>query len=197
MKYRESGMPEEEMWDSFFKSHVILESLELQQYVKNLVDIGCGYGTFLIPASKMISGTAVGIDIDQIYIDICQKRIDDYSLEKTYLIHGDIAESKTMEGIFNLIDGADYVSLFNILHCDEPVKLIENILKFLKAGGKMAVVHWKYGDTPRGLSLDIRPKPETVVQWASKIRLTLKNRLNSLYITTDYYLKSTKREKDL
>jgi ribosomal protein L11 methylase PrmA len=51
-----------------------LESLEVSSDTENIIDIGCGYGTFLIPAPQIISGIAIGNDIDQAYLDICQKK---------------------------------------------------------------------------------------------------------------------------
>lgn len=55
MIYRESEMPSEQMWDTFFSSMEILEQLEVDKNIRNLVDIGCGYGTFLQPAAQLIS----------------------------------------------------------------------------------------------------------------------------------------------
>jgi hypothetical protein len=33
------------------------------------------------------------------------------------------------------------------------------------------VIHWRYGDTPRGPNLDIRPRPEQIVEWAEGLEL--------------------------
>jgi hypothetical protein len=56
MKVREGGMPAEEMWKSFFDSELILKKLSLGADCKTVVDFGCGYGTFAIPAARMIEG---------------------------------------------------------------------------------------------------------------------------------------------
>lgn len=61
MKYRESGMPEEGMWNTFFKPEDILPAMEINEHIEGYVDIGCGYGTFLIPASKMVKKQLVSI----------------------------------------------------------------------------------------------------------------------------------------
>ena len=56
--------------------------------------------------------------------------------------------------------------LFNILHTEEPVKLLNEAFRVLKHGGKVGVIHWKYSETtPRGPSLEIRPKPEQCTNW--------------------------------
>lgn len=41
----------------------------------------------------------------------------------------------------------DYISLFNILHCESPVELLEKVYQLLRIGGRIGVIHWKYEDT--------------------------------------------------
>jgi hypothetical protein len=53
MKARESGMPDEQMWDQFFAPDFILKGLGIQNLTGIIVDMGCGYGTF-----TMFSGTS-------------------------------------------------------------------------------------------------------------------------------------------
>ena len=48
MKARESGMPDQTMWESFFYPKNILAALQLDSHVRNAVDFGCGYGTFTL-----------------------------------------------------------------------------------------------------------------------------------------------------
>ena len=64
MKTRESDMPEEELWSTFFDVEAILTALELTGAVRNAVDFGCGYGTFTIPAAQRVSGTVYALDIE-------------------------------------------------------------------------------------------------------------------------------------
>ena len=52
MKVRDSGMPEEEVWSEFFDPHTILRQMQLTTGLKNVVDLGSGYGTFSIPAAE-------------------------------------------------------------------------------------------------------------------------------------------------
>lgn len=35
------------------------------------------------------------------------------------------------------------------------------------------MIHWNHGRTPRGPSLNIRPKPEQVMEWAAQVGLEL------------------------
>ena len=57
MKTRESGMPSEEMWQTFFSPADTLQALGLRSDMDNVVDLGCGYGTVPIPAAQITSGT--------------------------------------------------------------------------------------------------------------------------------------------
>ena len=56
MKTRESGMPDEQMWDNFFDPDIILDELGIQNIAGNIIDLGCGYGTFAIPAATRTKG---------------------------------------------------------------------------------------------------------------------------------------------
>jgi SAM-dependent methyltransferase len=63
MKARESGMPEESLWRTFFAPKDILRKMELPS-TGDVIDIGCGYGTFSIPAAQVTCGTVYALDID-------------------------------------------------------------------------------------------------------------------------------------
>jgi SAM-dependent methyltransferase len=64
------------------------------------------------------------------------------------------------------VRGVDAVLLFNILHSADPVTLLHSAADALRPGGLVLVTHWRHGNTPRGPGLDIRPRPETIAEWA-------------------------------
>jgi SAM-dependent methyltransferase len=74
MKARESGMPDEEMWDTFFNVDTILEGLGIFDLSGNIVDLGCGYGTFFLPAARKNKGTIHAVDIEKEMIQVVQKK---------------------------------------------------------------------------------------------------------------------------
>jgi hypothetical protein len=78
-----------------------------------------------------------------------------------------------MEAGFGI--NADAVLLFNVLHCDRPTKLLGHARNALRDGGEVLVIHWRYGETPRGPSLDIRPRPEQIIAWGQSTGLWLVN----------------------
>jgi len=166
MKYRDSGMPKEEMWDTFFSPDEILSKMEITDNINLLLDIGCGYGTFIIPVSKIIKEKVIGVDIDKEMIDICRKKITDEKIQNIDLLNIDISSEESYDFFGKYNEKIDYISLFNILHCEEPVKLLKCVYKLLNKNGKIGIIHWKYEKTPRGPVMEIRPKPEQIIEWA-------------------------------
>jgi SAM-dependent methyltransferase len=67
MKVRDSGMPDEGYWESFFDVPLILSKLGIERF-KDVAELGCGYGTFSIPVAKVICGTLYTFDIDPVMI---------------------------------------------------------------------------------------------------------------------------------
>ncbi|MBH1940891.1 class I SAM-dependent methyltransferase [Mobilitalea sibirica] len=166
MKYRESGMPEENMWQTFFDPVEILKLLEVNKSVNTLLDIGSGYGTFLLPAAKLVSNKVVGIDIEREMINICENKIKGHKLKNIDLILGDISTKNTINDLKDYQGNIDYICLFNILHCENPLDILNAAYSLLNDNGKIGVIHWKNENTPRGPSMEIRPTPEMINKWA-------------------------------
>ena len=157
MKARESGMPEEKMWEQFFDVEKILDELEINNGIQRLVDFGFGYGTFTIPASKKIKGMIYAYDIE----DALNKELE----SKLKINNITNVIPSTRDFISNGTDlqneEVDYVMLFNILHADESIDILKETFRILKKKGRVGVIHWNYDpSTPRGPSMSIRPKPE-------------------------------------
>jgi len=177
MKYRESGMPSEEMWDTFFNPTEILNKMGIDKQIRTLIDVGCGYGTFLFPSAELVSEKVIGIDIDGEMIEACRNRINDCNMAKIELLHGDISTEDTIKALEKHKGKIDYITLFNILHCEEPINLIKNVYDILNINGRIGITHWKYEKTPRGPSMEIRPKPEMIINWAVKMGFILESQV--------------------
>jgi ubiquinone/menaquinone biosynthesis C-methylase UbiE len=66
----------------------------------------------------------------------------------------------------------DACLLFNILHCEQPVKLLAEAARVVRPSGFVHVIHWRYDPaTPRGPSMETRPRPEQIVNWAGEAGL--------------------------
>lgn len=162
MKIRDSGMPPEEMWEKFFDVQLILSKLKLNNSINDVAEFGSGYGTFTIPASKIIKGTLFAFDIDDLMIGVLKRKISDNKIENIKVTKSDFMNHGT--GLKD--ESIDYAMLFNILHAENPIILLKEAYRILKPGGKAGVIHWIYSsETPRGPSLDIRPKEENCINW--------------------------------
>ena len=165
MKVRESGIPEESMWKGFFSPENVLKTMEINNGVRDIADFGCGYGTFTIPAAKLVKGKVYAIDIDKNMVKETQRKAKKNKLNNIEAITRDFLEKGT--GLEN--ESVDYVMLFNILHAEEPEKLLKEAYRILRNNGKIGIIHWNYDNTPRGPSMEIRPKPEQCIEWASSV----------------------------
>lgn len=163
MKGRESGMPQKDVWEGFFHPAEILRVMGLGSHVGDVVEFGCGYGTFTIPAATLVRGTVYAIDIETECIQMTQQAAARQGLKKIKTITRDFLESGTG------LDSAsvDYAMLFNILHVEQPHALLREAWRVLKPGGRVGIIHWNYDPTtPRGPSMEIRPTPQQCIQWA-------------------------------
>lgn len=157
MQIRDSGMPDEGYWETLFDVPLTLSRFNIRQY-REVAELGCGYGTFSIPVAKVISGKLYTFDIDPSMLARTRERGAGLPI---------VCEQRdVMESGFGI--QVDAVLLFNILHCDGPTTLLRHAAE---AAGEILVTHWRYGNTPRGPSLNIRPRPEQIVEWAAELGL--------------------------
>jgi len=173
MKTRESGMPDESMWSGFFSPEQTLAKLGLAGSCGDVVDFGCGYGTFTIPAAWIVAGTpgiVHALDIEADMIEATRRKAADAGLENVRVTRRDFVADGT-----GLTDGSvDYVMLFNILHCEQPEVLLREAYRVLTAGGRLGITHWNYDPTtPRGPSMDIRLRPEQCRERAEEVGFQL------------------------
>jgi SAM-dependent methyltransferase len=166
MKVRESGMPEEAYWETLFDVPLILDRLGIDARLKNVVELGCGYGTFTVPVARRISGTVTAFDIDEAMIERTRRWAA--GARDVLCVVGDVFAN----GFGGRAGSKDACLLFNILHCEEPVRLLAEAARVVRSGGAVLVIHWRYDPaTPRGPNLEIRPRPEQIAGWAKETGL--------------------------
>lgn len=165
MRIRESGMPEEFEWSEFFDPRSILKTIGLNNEVKNVADFGCGYGTFTIPAAKLVSGKVYAIDLDPEMIDAVRDKIRNNAINNVDTIVRDLlGEGSGLED-----ESVDYVLLFNMLHTKHPRKLLDEAFRILRTNGCAAIINWNRDPaTPRGPRMEIRPTLEQCIEWCIK-----------------------------
>lgn len=161
VKVRDSGMPDRVFWESFFEPSEILRLLSFPA-TGDVVDFGCGYGTFTLAAAALTTGTVYGIDIDPEMV----------RATKNGAQHAGLANVRVIERDF-VTYGADlppescsYAMLCNILHSEDAVGLLRKAHEVLRPGARVGVIHWIADpSTPRGPPLAIRPAPQQCRQW--------------------------------
>jgi SAM-dependent methyltransferase len=164
MKGRESGMPECQQWESFFDPEQVVEALRCAALPGDIVEFGCGFGTFTLPVARRTSGVVHALDIDPEMIS----HVAAASLTNIVPIERDFIADGT-----GLPDAsAVHAMVFNILHVEDPVGILREACRVLIPGGTVSIIHWRSDlKTPRGPSLEIRPLPEQCLSWAAEAGL--------------------------
>jgi len=161
------------MWSGFFSPEQTLMKLELTGSCGDVVDFGCGYGTFTIPAARIVRGTpgiVHALDIEADMVEATRRKADEAGLANIRVERRDFVTDGT-----GLPDASvDYVMLFNILHCERPEVLLREAWRILSPGGRLGIMHWNDDpNTPRGPSMGIRPRPEQCCDWAIAVGFEL------------------------
>ena len=82
MRVRESGMPFEPDWDAFFDAEATVDRIFGSKLVDgDVVDFGCGYGTFTIPAALWTRGTLTALDIDPLMVELVDEKAGQLGLK--------------------------------------------------------------------------------------------------------------------
>jgi SAM-dependent methyltransferase len=155
-KGRESGMPDEAYWQTFFNAECIVSKLDCAG-AGDVLEFGCGYGLFTVPAAKSVSGIVYALDIEEQMVAATRARAADAGCANVVVEERDFLAN----GCGRPDASARYAMLFNILHIEESGLLLREAYRVLESGGKAGIMHWKVDPaTPRGPSLAIRPSAE-------------------------------------
>jgi SAM-dependent methyltransferase len=170
MKGRESGMPDEAYWQTFYDADCIVEKLECaKEKTESIAEFGSGYGTFTFPAAKRTSGQVYAFDIEPELVALVQRRAQAMRLPN---IRAEVRDF-IAQGTGLPEQSVDHVMVYNLLHIEEPVRLLGEAYRIVKPGGIVSIIHWKYEPTtPRGPSMSIRPRPEQCRAWAEAAGFT-------------------------
>jgi len=116
-----------------------------------MVDFGCGYGTFTIPAAKITSGTVHALDIDAEMVAITKRKSEAAGLGNVRTYVRDFVADGT-----GLPDASvQYVMLFNILHAECPEALLREAYRILAPGNKLGIIHCFCCKSPKWLRLAV------------------------------------------
>ena len=170
MKVRESGMPEAAYWASLFNVPLILDALGIDGGVIDAVEFGCGHGTFAVPAARRICGCLHAFDIEADMIAATRALAEREGCGNVRLHLRDFVA----DGTGLPPTSVDYVMLFNLLHAEDPQRLLAEAWRILAPGGRLGVIHWNHDPaTPRGPPMEIRPRPEDCRLWIAEAGFVL------------------------
>jgi ubiquinone/menaquinone biosynthesis C-methylase UbiE len=165
LKIRESGLPEEREWITFFRPTETLKLLGLAGTALDVADFGCGYGTFTIPAARIVRGKVYAIDIEPEMLETVERKARKEGLNNVVPMHRDLmSEGSGLEDL-----SVDYVIIFNILHGEEPENLLKEAFRVLSLGGRVGIIHWNYDEKVSGLPLNIKPRATDCRRWAESV----------------------------
>lgn len=166
MKGRESGMPQQDYWETFFDASCVLRRLVTRENgALSVAEFGSGYGTFTLPLARLTSGAIHAFDIEPELVRQLAEAAVEENLSHVSAVVRDFVKDGT-----GLPDASvDHAMLYNLLHIEEPQALIAEARRIVRPGGTVSVIHWRSDrPTPRGPSLAIRPTPEQVTAWLTE-----------------------------
>lgn len=162
---KETDLPRESEWKSYFSPNQTLLSIGLRRGMR-LADLGCGYGTFTIPAAQLVGkkGSVYSIDIDRKMVEKVRKKARELKLTNVHARVGDILtidEKKLRIPRQSL----DIVLLANIIHgTRKKVHLLNSLRRILRPSGSIAIINWKLQKTPRGPPMRMRPTEDEMLR---------------------------------
>ena len=157
-------MPEEVLWASFFKADVALAHLWPKPQ-GDVVELGCGFGTFTLAAARLTKGIVTALDIDPEMIATVKAKAEALGLSNVRVLEHDF-----VAGDLGVAPHSQaHVMIYNLLHMEEPVQLLRKAYNALEAEGTVSVMHWRSDvPTPRGPPMDIRPTAEQCAEWLAE-----------------------------
>lgn len=163
MRVRESGMPDEAAWEALFDVPLILDRLGIDASIGDVTEIGCGYGTFTLPVAERVSGRVVACDVEPAMVESTRARAKEAGLSNV--------ECSVRDGLAEglPVADADVCLVFNLLHGEDPVGLLDVAARTVHVGGEVHAIHWRRDpETPRGPPMGIRPDPKDLASWAEE-----------------------------
>jgi ubiquinone/menaquinone biosynthesis C-methylase UbiE len=167
----------------------ILEDIGLRKGL-TFMDIGCGNGYFIFPASEIvgITGKVYGLDINQQSIKNIKQKAQKEELKNIILKSG-----KAEDFIF-CENCADIVFFSIVLHdFENPIKVLTNAMKMLKSSGKLINLDWKKEQMDIGPPFSIRFSKETAIRLIEKTNF----KVEGIRMNTHHYIIIAIPDRDL
>lgn len=157
-------MPDEKVWATFFDADTAMARLWPEAH-GHALELGSGFGTFTLAASRRTSDIVTALDIDPALVALVRSRA-----EKLGLTNIRVQERDFVASDLGVAPGSQsHVMVYNLLHMEEPVHMLQKARHALDADGTISVMHWRTDvPTPRGPPMEIRPTPEACATWLAE-----------------------------
>jgi 2-polyprenyl-3-methyl-5-hydroxy-6-metoxy-1,4-benzoquinol methylase len=171
-----TSMPDPDWWvDMWPQPEKTLKAMGLQSGM-SVLDLGCGYGHFTIPAAQVVNpSVVVGIDIDLPILNQAKQQQASQGVANCLWLNQDLL------GIPRLIANQfDYIMIHSTFHgLPNPGEFVSEIVNLLNPKGYFSVVNWLpipreqtiWLGKPRGPKTELRIAPQqllSIVQSATE-----------------------------
>jgi ubiquinone/menaquinone biosynthesis C-methylase UbiE len=165
------------MQQSFIRPDEMWHTLGLRAG-QTVAHLGCGAGYYLIPAAKIVgtNGSVIGVDIRADILSEAMNRATRESVEKIVrTVRGNLEGERGS----TLEDGSiDWVLVANVLHQSDPLKILTEAARIVKANGSVIVIDWDVAATPFGPPNEHRLSETEAQHLINQVKLTLKHRFS-------------------
>lgn len=159
-------MPDRYWWENLWpEPQKTLELLGLKSGC-SVLDLGCGYGHFTIPAASLVSpAPVVGIEICSPILE--QARQNSGALNNCCWLNENFLALKNLS-----LNKFDFVMMHSTFHgLPNPIKLVQDVTTLLKPGSFFSVINWLpiprektiWLDAPRGPKTEVRIHPSELI----------------------------------
>ena len=126
MKGRESGMPDETYWETFFAADEAIARLFGPTAIRgDCIEFGCGYGTFTVPAARRTTGLVTALDIEPVMVECVRQKAATFKLSNIRAISRDYAAlGDALWQRFNQKDKAEHAWYYaSVARCLEELRV--------------------------------------------------------------------------
>ncbi len=161
-----TSMPDRYWWETLWSDpKQTLATLGLKPGL-SVLDLGCGYGHFTIPAARLVApAPVVGIEIERGILE--EARQNSSALTNCSWLNKNLLALSSLS-----LNKFDCVMMHSTFHgLTDPIKLVQDVTTLLKPGGFFSVINWSpipreetiWLDAPRGPKTEVRIHPRKLI----------------------------------
>jgi ubiquinone/menaquinone biosynthesis C-methylase UbiE len=162
--------------DAYQRPDQIMDALQIGEG-SVVADLGAGGGWFTVRLARRVgpNGRVYAEDIQKQMIEAIDRRVKREGLRNVMMVLGTPTDPKIPDG---LLDAVLIVDAYHEI--EQPITLLRNVAKSLKAAGTVGIVNYKKDGGGPGPPMDQRVDAEKVIADARAAGLELRKRENFL-----------------